>query len=61
MAAVESARGWPVGVDQDNNFENASRLLSDPVYYKRLATGANPYGDGLATGKMVSGINSYFQ
>ncbi len=59
--AVEAGVAEIVGVDQDKIFERASRLLSDPVYYARVATGANPYGDGLATGRIVSAINSYFQ
>ena len=37
------------------------RLLDDPVLYTQMATGASPYGDGLASGRIVGRLQEYFQ
>jgi UDP-N-acetylglucosamine 2-epimerase (non-hydrolysing) len=37
-----------VGTSEKRIFEEASRLLLDPVHYASMSTGHNPYGDGKA-------------
>jgi len=42
-----------VGTDRKAIFEAASRLLADRESYLRMSTGENPYGDGLASERIV--------
>ncbi|MEO6912839.1 MAG: UDP-N-acetylglucosamine 2-epimerase (non-hydrolyzing) [Candidatus Baltobacteraceae bacterium] len=43
-----------VGHDPDRILAAAARLLSDPSAYERMAKAHNPYGDGLASGRIVA-------
>jgi len=43
-----------VGTRPDRIVEEARRLLSDPAAHAAMATGANPYGDGMAARRIVS-------
>lgn len=40
--------------------EHAVRLLTDPAAYRAMATARNPYGDGLAAGRIVERIRRHF-
>ena len=40
--------------------EHAARLLTDPAAYRTMATARNPYGDGLAAGRIVERIRRHF-
>lgn len=40
--------------------EHATRLLSDEVAYRSMATAKNPYGDGYAAERIVQRIRSFF-
>lgn len=42
-----------VGTDYDAIFGNVSTLLDDPVAYEKMSKAINPYGDGLACGRIV--------
>jgi UDP-N-acetylglucosamine 2-epimerase (non-hydrolysing) len=42
-----------VGNDTANIVEKAERLLKDPAAYAEMARGASPYGDGLASSRIV--------
>ena len=46
--AVEAGTVRLVGTDFARIVEETSRLLTDPVAYRRMATAINPYGDGRA-------------
>ena len=43
-----------VGDDENEIFQNASRLLNDPKFYHSMARGISPYGDGKASERILS-------
>ncbi len=43
-----------VGTDEDRIFETGLRLLTDEEAYRKMANAVNPYGDGLASGRIVA-------
>lgn len=45
-----------VGTDYDRIVREASILLTDPVAYGRMSKAVNPYGDGLACGRIVKSL-----
>jgi UDP-N-acetylglucosamine 2-epimerase (non-hydrolysing) len=55
---VESGFGTLVGTDPDQIVSEATRLLTDPVAYRAMTSGANPFGDGHAAERIVAVISS---
>ena len=51
--AVEAGTARLVGTDRAEIVARADELLDDPSAYQRMATAANPYGDGTAAEKIV--------
>jgi len=49
-----------IGTDRRKVAHEVNRLLADEEAYRRMANAVNPYGDGLAAGRIVQAINSYF-
>ena len=49
-----------IGTDRRKVAHEVNRLLADEEAYRRMANAVNPYGDGLAGGRIVQAINSYF-
>ena len=49
-----------VGLERENVFREASRLLKDPAAYRSMITDQNPYGDGKAADRIVQAILHYF-
>lgn len=45
-----------VGTDEDRIVAEATRLLSDASARQRMAEGVNPYGDGLASGRIADAL-----
>ena len=45
-----------VGTDHDLIVDEVSRLLEDQAYYDKMSKAVNPYGDGLACGRIVATI-----
>jgi UDP-N-acetylglucosamine 2-epimerase (non-hydrolysing) len=45
-----------VGTDTAAIVRESSRLLDDPEWYRGMAKGASPYGDGLAGGRIAERI-----
>lgn len=45
-----------VGTDHDLIVNEVSRLLDDQVYYDQMSHAVNPYGDGLACGRIVKAL-----
>lgn len=43
-----------VGTDYDRITSEVSRLLDDKAYYESMSRAVNPYGDGLACGRIVA-------
>ncbi len=53
---IEAGVARLVGTDPALIVEHASRLLEDPEEYRRMSQVANPYGDGLASQRIVQAI-----
>ena len=45
-----------VGTDHDLIVKEVSRLLEDQTYYDKMSKAVNPYGDGLACGRIVNAL-----
>ena len=43
-----------VGTDYERITNEVSRLLDDKAYYDAMSRAVNPYGDGLACGRIVN-------
>lgn len=56
--AVDAGTVRLVGTSRQKIVEEARRLLSDPAAYDAMAKAHNPYGDGLAVGRIVESILS---
>ena len=50
---VQSGFGELVGSDREVIVEEVHRLLTDPVAYRAMTSGANPFGDGQAGRRIV--------
>lgn len=52
-----------VGTDYEKIVEEVSLLLEDKVHYEKMSKAVNPYGDGLACGRIVDriGVNKNFK
>jgi UDP-N-acetylglucosamine 2-epimerase (non-hydrolysing) len=57
---VESGFGRLVGTDPDVVVAAAGQLLSDPGAYRRMVSGANPFGDGRASERILSIVAERF-
>ena len=49
-----------VGLNEDKIFRTASKLLNDNAAYDKMANSVNPYGDGLASKRIIQAIKNYF-
>ena len=52
--ALESGTVHLVGTNHDLIVSEVSTLLDDPIAYDKMSKAVNPYGDGLACGRIVS-------
>jgi UDP-N-acetylglucosamine 2-epimerase (non-hydrolysing) len=52
--AVEAGVAKLIGTDKDNIVKEVSQLLEDKTYYAKMSSGASPYGDGLASDRIVA-------
>ena len=50
-----------VGVGEDSIYNETSRLLTDCAAYKKMATAANPFGDGHASERIISILKENIQ
>ncbi len=57
--AVEAGTVKMVGTDEEAIYSQCKILLENPEEYSRMASAVNPYGDGQACGRIVSGLK-YF-
>ena len=48
-----------VGTDYDKIVGEVSELLDNPEAYKKMSQAVNPYGDGLACGRIVERLKNY--
>ncbi|OGB90803.1 UDP-N-acetylglucosamine 2-epimerase [candidate division WOR-1 bacterium RIFCSPHIGHO2_01_FULL_53_15] len=58
--AVEAGTVKLVGLDENVIFNEADRLLSDRAAYEAMSKAVNPYGDGLASERIVGVLLHYF-
>jgi UDP-N-acetylglucosamine 2-epimerase (non-hydrolysing) len=58
--AVEAGTVKLVGTSYDAIIRETSRLLTDAAAYDAMARAHNPYGDGKATGRIVTACEMYF-
>jgi UDP-N-acetylglucosamine 2-epimerase (non-hydrolysing) len=56
MEAVEAGVARLVTTDEERIVAEAVRLLDDPASYAAMATGANPFGDGLASQRIAQDL-----
>lgn len=54
--ALESGTVHLVGTNYDKIIEEVSALLDDSVAYEKMSKAVNPYGDGLACGRIVNAL-----
>lgn len=59
--AVEAGTVRLVGTDDTLIVAEATRLLDDPTAYEAMARAHNPYGDGKASGRILSAIRAFAQ
>ena len=50
-----------VGTNKDKIVSTVSMLLNSQEEYNKMATAVNPYGDGLASKRIVEAIIRYFE
>jgi UDP-N-acetylglucosamine 2-epimerase (non-hydrolysing) len=51
--AIDDGMAKLVGSDKDAIIRTAQRLLDDKIYYKSMAKGYSPYGDGKASERIL--------
>ena len=54
--ALEAGTVKLVGTDHDLIFNEVCRLLENKAYYDKMSHAINPYGDGLACGRIVNAL-----
>lgn len=52
--ALEAGTVKLVGTNYDKIVSEVSALLEDEIYYEKMSKAVNPYGDGLACGRIVN-------
>ncbi len=58
--AVVAGTAKLVGTDPVLISHEVSRLLTDTLYYKSMATARNPFGDGKATNRILRALKEHF-
>lgn len=58
--AVDAGTAKLVGTSKERILFEAEKLLNDPAEYQRMSTIRNPYGDGRACDRILSGLLEYF-
>lgn len=58
--AVDAGCAKLVGPDHDAILSEGKRLLTDPAYYKSMAKGISPYGDGKAAPRIAEALRKAF-
>ena len=55
--ALEAGTVKLVGTNHDKIVDEVSKLLDDVEYYDKMSKAVNPYGDGLACGRIINFLN----
>ncbi|MDH5286933.1 MAG: UDP-N-acetylglucosamine 2-epimerase (non-hydrolyzing) [Betaproteobacteria bacterium] len=59
--AIDAGVARLVGTDEARIVEETARLLDDPAWYRQMARGASPYGDGQAARRIVAAIGRHLE
>ncbi len=59
--AVDAKTVRLVGTDSKKIYREATKLLDDQIEYKLMANAHNPYGDGLASKRIVEVLNNFLR
>ncbi len=59
--AIASGTAKLVGTTLEEIYPSAARLLTDPEFYAQMAQAKNPFGDGLATQRILEALQQWFQ
>jgi UDP-N-acetylglucosamine 2-epimerase (non-hydrolysing) len=59
--AIDAGVARLVGTDERRIVAETARLLDDPAWYRSMAKGASPYGDGQASRRILLAIEHYFE
>jgi len=57
--AVDAGTAKLIGTDTADIVAEASHLLEDPTAYEAMARSHNPFGDGLASGRIVEAARAF--
>lgn len=57
--AVDAVTVKLVGTDSERIVAETSRLLNDDSVYKAMARAINPYGDGLASDRILNIVDNF--
>jgi UDP-N-acetylglucosamine 2-epimerase (non-hydrolysing) len=57
--AVDAGTAKLIGTDTADILAEASHLLEDSVAYEAMARSHNPFGDGLASGRIVEAARTF--
>jgi UDP-N-acetylglucosamine 2-epimerase (non-hydrolysing) len=57
--AVMAGTARLIGTDATAIFKQASRLLSEPEAYSKMATAVNPFGDGHASARIAAAVQEF--
>lgn len=58
--AIQAGTVRLVGTDTKNIIENVEALLTNASEYQKMSRAINPYGDGLASERIIDAIKRYF-
>ena len=58
--AVEAGTVKLVGTDKERIIKEANLLINNEEYYNKMSRAINPYGDGMASKRIVDFILNYF-
>src|SRR5258707_11194100 len=58
--AITAGAAKLIGADHSRIVHEVTRLITDKVYYRSMASARNPYGDGKATNRILDAIRGYF-
>ncbi|MBL7996087.1 UDP-N-acetylglucosamine 2-epimerase, partial [bacterium] len=61
MEGIEAGTAKLVGTDRNKIVSETKRLLTDKLEYEKMSQAINPYGDGKASGRIISTILSIHQ
>lgn len=59
--AVDAGVVRLVGTNKETILSEANKLLHDEKYYRSMAQGVSPYGDGKSAGRIVSLVRDYLE